>query len=241
MTAEGAARGGAHLIAAYSTAVYRCRGLPSVLSFLPYDNANDLTLAVAGDVVARAGERPVILGLGAHDPRRPPGALIDRVEEYGAAGLMNEPFVGMYPAEIRADLEKAGFGFPREVDLIERAAARNLLAFAWAFSANEARIFVRSGAHVIGAMLGPSRRDAAGLEEALSAANAIAEAALAINPDVIVLGHGGPLTALHAVRSFLMRSRCHGYASGSSVEGEPVIEAVAKTLHDFAQPLRRNG
>jgi hypothetical protein len=135
---------------------------------------------------------------------------------------MNEPFVGMYSAEIRADLEKAGFGFRREVDLIERAAARNLLAFAWAFSPGEARIFVRSGAHVIGAMLGPSRRDAAGVEEALSAADAIAEAALAINPDVIVLGHGGPLTALDAVRSFLMRSRCHGYASGSSVEGEPV-------------------
>lgn len=57
ITAAGAARGGANLIAAYSTAVYRCRGLPSVPSFLPYDNANELTLAVAGDVVARAGER----------------------------------------------------------------------------------------------------------------------------------------------------------------------------------------
>jgi predicted TIM-barrel enzyme len=112
---------------------------------------------------------------------------------------------------------------------------------AWAFSPDEARISVQSGAQVIGAMLGPSPRDAAGLEEALSAADAIAEAALSINSNVIVLGHGGPLTAPDAVRSFLMRSRCHGYASGSSIEGEPVIEAVAETLRDFAQRLRRNG
>ena len=69
LTAAGAARGGAHLIAAYSTAVYRCRGLPSVLSFLPYDNANDLAFSVAADVIAQAGDCPVILGLGVHDPR----------------------------------------------------------------------------------------------------------------------------------------------------------------------------
>ena len=44
LTAAGAARGGAHLIAAYSTAVYRCREMPSVLSFLPYGGANALAL-----------------------------------------------------------------------------------------------------------------------------------------------------------------------------------------------------
>ena len=121
LTAAGAAKGGAHLIAAYSTAVYRCRGLPSVLSFLPYDNANDLTFSVAADVVAQAGACPVILGLGVHDPRASVDGLLDRVEALGAAGVMNEPFVGMYSAEIRADLDEAGFGFRREMALVERA------------------------------------------------------------------------------------------------------------------------
>ena len=81
LTAAGAASGGAHLIAAYSTAVYRCRGLPSVLSFLPYHDANALVFAVAGDVVEQARGRPVSLGVGAHDPRRPQESLRDRVEE----------------------------------------------------------------------------------------------------------------------------------------------------------------
>ncbi len=148
LTAAGAANGGAHLIAAYSTAVYRCRGLPSVLSFLPYDNANDLAFSVAADVVEQAGACPVILGLGVHDPRAAVDGLLDRVEAFGAVGIMNEPFVGMYSAEIRADLDTAGFGFRREVALVERAATRNMLAYAWAFTPDEAREMVGSGARV---------------------------------------------------------------------------------------------
>ena len=237
LTAAGAASGGAHLIAAYSTAVYRCRGLPSVLSFLPYDDANALAFAVAGDVVEQARGRPVILGVGAHDRRRPLESLLDKVEELGAAGVMNEPFVGIYPAEIRADLEEAGLGFGRELALIERAAARGLLGFGWAFSPEEAEALARSGAHVVGAMLGPSRSGAAPLDAAVLAADAIAGAALAANPKIIVLAHGGPLTAHNVVRNFLTRSKCHGYATRSSAERSPVIQSVAQTIRDFARPL----
>ena len=237
LTAAGAALGGAHLIAAYSTAVYRCRGLPSVLSFLPYDDANALAFAIAGDVVEQARGRPVILGIGAHDPRRPLESLLDRVEEVGAAGVMNEPFLGMYSAEIRADLEEAGLGFGRELALIERAAARGLIGFGWAFSPADAQALVRSGAHLIGAMLGPSRSGTGTLDAAVSAADAIAEAALAANPGVIVVAHGGPLTLPDVVRIFLGRSRCHGYATGSSAERSPVIQSVAQTIRDFARPL----
>ncbi len=53
--------------------------------------------------------------------------------------------------------------------------------------------------------------------------DAVAAAALAINPNVIVLGHGGPPRTTDAIRSFLLRSRCQGYASSSSLEGEPAI------------------
>ncbi|MBN9245031.1 MAG: branched-chain amino acid ABC transporter permease, partial [Mesorhizobium sp.] len=49
-------------------------------------------------------------------------------------------------AEIRADLDTAGFGFRREVALVERAATRNMLAYAWAFTPDEAREMVGSGA-----------------------------------------------------------------------------------------------
>src|SRR6516225_9544590 len=70
LTARGAASGGADVIAVYNTAVYRVRGVPTALAFLPYDDANTLTLAAAPEVIAAAGQVPVLLGFGAHDPRR---------------------------------------------------------------------------------------------------------------------------------------------------------------------------
>ena len=97
---------------------------------------------------------------------------------------------------------------------------------------------VGSGARVVGAMLGPSRDDDSALERALAEADAIAEAALASDPDVIVLAHGGPLTTPKIVREFLLRSACHGYATGSSAERRPVIEAVAEAVRRFGAPLR---
>ena len=127
LTASGAAEGGADILATYSTAVYRRRGLPSVLSFLPYDNANDLTFDTAPEVLANAGGRPVILGIGAHDPRYRLDSYLDRVEALGAAGVTNEPFAGMYGKDVQSELDRAGLGFQREVELIACAAGRGLL------------------------------------------------------------------------------------------------------------------
>ena len=197
----------------------------------------NVVIFLPASVVSQAPGRPVILGVGAHDPRRPLESILDRVEEFGAAGVMNEPFVGMYSPDIRTDLEEAGLGFSRELQLIERAVARSLLGFGWAFSPEESRALAGSGAHIIGAMLGPSRSDAGPLDSAVSAADSVAKAALASNPDVIVLAHGGPLTSPAIVRSFLLRSQCHGYATGSSAERSPVIQAVAQTIRDFVRPL----
>ncbi|MCP4382462.1 MAG: phosphoenolpyruvate hydrolase family protein [Hyphomicrobiales bacterium] len=240
LTAGGAVKGGADLLATYSTAVYRCRGMPSLLSFLPYDNANDLTFTVAPEVLANAGTCPVILGLGAHNPDQPIDALLDRAEALGAAGVMNEPFIGMYGQEIRAELDAAGCGFQREVELISRAAQRGLLTFAWAFSPEEARALSEAGACLIGAMLGPTRTDELALDQAIADADCIADAALEANPNVLVLAHGGPLASPPVVKAFLKHSRCHGYATGSSAERYPVTRAVSEAVAAFREP-RQSG
>ena len=62
LTARGASEGGADLLAVYNTAIYRIRNLPSILAFLPGDDPNALTRATAAEVVANAGDRPVLLG-----------------------------------------------------------------------------------------------------------------------------------------------------------------------------------
>ena len=63
----------------------------------PWDDGS-ISIITAEDVVEQAGACPVILGLGVHDPRAAVDGLLDRVEAFGAVGIMNEPFVGMYSA-----------------------------------------------------------------------------------------------------------------------------------------------
>ena len=62
LTAKAAVRGGADILGVYNTAVYRIQGVPTAMAFLPYDDCNALTLAHAPQVIAVAGDKPVVLG-----------------------------------------------------------------------------------------------------------------------------------------------------------------------------------
>ncbi len=113
LTARAASKGGADLLAVYNVAVYRVRGLPTALAFLPYDNATEITMSAVPEVLANASDLPVIIGMGAHDPRSRPEALVERAIAAGGAGVTNEPFLGMYGNELRIQLDAVGLGFSR--------------------------------------------------------------------------------------------------------------------------------
>ena len=51
LTAKCAERGGADLIGIYSTALYRMKGLPSILGWLPYSNANEDLIKLSHDTL----------------------------------------------------------------------------------------------------------------------------------------------------------------------------------------------
>ena len=68
LTAKSAEMGGADIIAVYSTAIYRMQGLPSLLAFLPYSDANEHIRRMASQILPVVRETPCIAGIGAHDP-----------------------------------------------------------------------------------------------------------------------------------------------------------------------------
>lgn len=218
LTARGAAAGGADMLACYSAACYRTMGLPSALAFLPYDDANTQTRDRLPEVLAAAGDRPVLAGVGAHDPRRPPAQLLDEIAQLGAAGVTNEPFIGMYQGDLHRQLESAGLGYDREVALIEAAADRGLGTLGWAWTPDEARRMAGAGAQLVGAMLGVSAGADLGSEPAhdlragIRALTDMVTAARAENPTTTVVIHGGPLNDPHSVAAFK-------HASTTEIEG----------------------
>jgi predicted TIM-barrel enzyme len=234
LTAQGAVRGGADLLAVYSTAVYRIIGAPTALAFLPYDDANALTLTVAPQVLVAAGQTPVLVGLGAHDPRQPVERLLDTIEALGAAGTTNEPFVGIYGEQLRSELDAAGVGFGREVELVRQASGRGMLTLGWCFSARDVSEMCQAGADLIGAMAGITRGSGTPDDSSADARFAeMVEAARREKSDPIVLLHGGPLNDPEAVRAALGRTGADGYVTGSSAERQPVASAVAAAVAAF--------
>lgn len=240
LSARGACEGGADLLACYSTATHRVAGLPSALAFLPYGDANEHTLHVLPEVVA-ASTRPVIAGLGAHDPRRRLDRLVGEAAELGAAGVTNEPFIGMYEGDLRAQLEAAGLGFEREVALVDACVRLGLTALGWAWHAGEARRMAAAGAQLVGAMLGVTAGGAAGsepatgLEAGIDALRAMVDAARAERPDVLCLIHGGPLNDPESVALALARTGAEGYVAGSTAERVPAVRGIAEAVRAFKQ------
>lgn len=240
LTAKGAVIGGADLLAVYNTAVYRIRGLPTALAFLPYDNANQLTITSAPEVIANAGNVPVLLGFGAHDPRMPVEKLVDLAKNFKVAGVTNEPFLGLYGYELRVQIENAGLGFSRELALIECAVENGLVTLGWTFSVEEAIAMAKAGAQLIGAMAGgiTAGGSAGGvqtfsIDQAVEQVGSIVEAVKSIRKEIFILGHGGPLADPESVSEVLRLTGADGYATGSSGERVPVERGVAEAIRQF--------
>lgn len=239
LTAGGAVAGGADLLACYSTAVYRAMGLSSSLAFLPYDNPNELVARVLPDVVAVAKDTPVVAGVGAHDPRVRLPRILGELQELGVAGVTNEPFIGIYEGDLRAQLEAAGLGYARELALARTAAAAGMLVIGWAWNVEEAAQMAATGASHVGLMLGITAGGRLGSEAAMSLESSsemlrtMTDAVRRENPDAVTLIHGGPLHDPAGVRAALLTSGADGYLGGSALERVPAIEGIGAAVRQF--------
>jgi predicted TIM-barrel enzyme len=62
----------------------------------------------------------------------------------------------------------------------------------------------------------------------------MAEAALAVNPEAIILVHGGPIAEPDDAAYVLARARhCHGFYGASSMERVPVERALRAQVKKF--------
>lgn len=239
LTAKCAECGGADLIGVYSTASYRMRGLPSLLAWLPYGDANEHLLNMAQAILPAVKDSPCIAGIGAHNPALAIDAFIDRTVAMGFSGVNNEPFCGLYGEWFASQLEAAGIGFSREVELIARARAKDVFTVAWVMSPAEAKQMAQAGADVIGAMIGVTSGGMSGaaktasLEQATLAVRNMVAAAKSVNRDILVLTHGGPFVDVESAQYSLAQSAAVGYACGSSGERIPTEQAVVEVTRRY--------
>jgi predicted TIM-barrel enzyme len=131
-------------------------------------------------------------------------------------------------------------GYGCEVDLIAKAHARDLLTTPYVFNSVEAEAMARAGADILvchfGLTVGGSigAETATKLEDCPALADEMAEAAFAINRDVLILVHGGPIAEPADADYVLARARhCHGFYGASSMERLPVERGLTEQVAKF--------
>jgi predicted TIM-barrel enzyme len=160
--------------------------------------------------------------------------------DLGFSGIQNFPTVGLFDGVIRAQLEETGMGYALEVQLVERARKLDLLTTPYVFSEQNARDMAEAGADIIVCHLGLTTGGAIGARTALSLKDCVplieawGAAARAVNPDILVLCHGGPIATPDDAAYILQACRgCHGFYGASSMERLPAETALTETTRTF--------
>ena len=237
--------GGIDLIVIYNSGRYRMAGRGSLAGVLAYGNANQIVLEMAQEVLPVVRHTPVLAGVNGTDPFCIFDAFLDQLAALGFSGVQNFPTVGLIDGVFRANLEETGMGYVLEVDLVRRARAKDLLTTPYVFNAAEAHLMAEAGADIIVAHMGLTTGGAIGastaltLDDCIPRIEAIAAAARQVNPDVILLCHGGPIAQPEDAAYVL--SRCpgiHGFYGASSMERLPVETALTEQTKLF-KAIRR--
>jgi predicted TIM-barrel enzyme len=240
LSAKCAEAGGADLIIIYNSGRYRMAGRGSLAGLMPYGDANAIVLEMAGEVLPVVERTPVLAGVCGTDPFRLMPSFLREVEAAGFAGVQNFPTVGMIDGTFRANLEETGMGYDLEVEMIRVAAERGLLTAPYVFDEPSAEAMTRAGADVLVPHMGLTTKGTIGartartLDECVGLIQAMRDAAAAIDPDVIVLCHGGPIAEPEDAAYVLERTRgVVGFFGASSMERLPVEVAMTENMRRF--------
>jgi predicted TIM-barrel enzyme len=240
LSAKCAEAGGTDLIIIYNSGRYRMAGRGSLAGIMPYGDANAIVMEMGGEVLPIVRDTPVIAGVCGTDPFRLMDVFLRQVRDAGFAGVQNFPTVGLIDGTFRANLEETGMGYAHEVEMISAAAAMGLLTAPYVFDPQQARAMAEAGADVLVPHMGLTTNGAIGartaktLDQCVSEIQAMRDAAVAVNPDVIVLCHGGPLAEPEDAQYVLDHTEgVVGFFGASSTERLPVEQALSSTMRRF--------
>jgi predicted TIM-barrel enzyme len=233
--------GGADFIMVFNSGRYRMHGLGSLSGWMAYGDANEITLDMGErQILPIVKEAPVICSVNGTDPTRVMEVFLKKIKDAGFSGVNNFPTIGMIDGNFRAALEDTGMGYDKEVAVTALAHEMGLFTTAYAFNGEEAKMMAQAGCDCLLAHVGLTSGGAIGasetmsLDEAADKTREMAQAAKAVNPDILVLCHGGPISSPSDVEGILKRVPVHGFVGASSMERLPVEEGIRGKTAEFA-------
>ena len=240
LSAKCAEAGGVDLIIIYNSGRYRMAGRGSLAGLMPFGDANAIVVEMAGEVLPIVKDTPVLAGVCGTDPFRLMPVFLRHLKDIGFSGVQNFPTVGLIDGTFRQNLEETGMGYGLEVEMIRAAHELDLLTTPYVFSPDDARAMTAAGADVLVAHMGLTSGGSIGaetgrtLDGSVELIQEVRDAAVEVNPEVIVLCHGGPIAEPDDAAYVLDRTAgVAGFFGASSMERLPTEIAIIETVRRF--------
>ena len=225
ITAKSSEAGGADMLIIYNSGRYRMAGRGSLAGLLSYGDANQIVVEMGSEVLPVVERTPVLAGVNGTDPFRVMDVFLKQLKEQGFSGVQNFPTVGLIDGVFRQNLEETGMGYDLEVEMIKKAHALDMLTTPYVFDEDQSRKMAEAGADMVVAHMGLTTKGDIGaqtamtLEEAAKCVQRIADAAREINPEILVICHGGPIAEPEDAAYVLNHTKgINGFFGASSIE-----------------------
>ena len=242
ISAKMAEAGGIDLLIIYNSGRFRMGGRGSMSGMMPYGDANGIVMEMAREVIPVVKHTPVLAGVCGTDPFRVMKLFLRDVDAAGFSGVQNFPTVGLIDGTCRQNLEETGMGYGPEVDMIRTAHEMGLLTTPYCFNPDEATAMAESGADILIPHMGLTTKGSIGaetaltLEESAKSVQEMHDAAKRVNPDIMVLCHGGPIAEPADAQYILDHTEgVVGFYGASSMERLPVEPAISGRVREFTE------
>ncbi|HEX6925269.1 MAG TPA: phosphoenolpyruvate hydrolase family protein [Longimicrobiaceae bacterium] len=245
LSAKCAEAGGVDLIIIYNSGRYRMAGRGSLAGMMPYGDANAIVVEMGYEVLPIVKQTPVLAGVCGTDPFRLMRPFIRQLRDQGFSGVQNFPTVGLIDGKFRQNLEETGMGYELEVEMIRIAHEEGMLTCPYVFTVEDAVAMARAGADLLVPHMGLTTKGTIGAQTALSLDDcvpliqAMHDAAKEVNPEILVLCHGGPIAEPEDAQYVLARTKgVVGFFGASSMERLPTEVAMTENAKRFKQIQR---
>jgi len=219
------------------------QGLASVYGNFPLGDANSMMLELGRTVLPVVKKTPVLAGVFANDPFRNMKTFLTELKGRGFSGVQNFPTVGTYTDVYRQNIESVGISYDKEAEMIHIAHELDLLTTPYAYTVEEAEKMAKAGADIVvahcrgtvGGMVGVAADGIMTLDEACKRVQDIRDAVIAVNPEAMVICHGGPIAAPDDAAYVLQNTKgVFGFYGASSAERLPVERAIREQVRAFS-------
>ena len=241
-------KGGADLVIIYNSGRFRMSGHGSTAGMMAYGDANAVAMEIGEfEVLPVVEEIPVICGVHATDPRRRMWHWLLKVKEMGFSGINNFPTHCIVDGHFRNVLEETGMSFDKEVETVAIASKMDLFSIVYVAEPEEAAAMAKAGADAIIAHVGTTVGGSIGvtgavcsMDDAAARCQEIFEGARAVNPDIFLLSHGGPINTPEDAAHINQATDAQGFVGASSLERMGVEESLTNLTREFKKiPVER--